>query len=268
MVMEGGGGSRSSLPALQLVAEGEVLIGLTLNDLDLFILILALFLLHGGGGGGRGSGGRGRGPVRLRCGGRGNVHRDRGNSLAGGRASVDGNIRLRRGSQLSVLGDTKDLIDVDVAAVLLDLRVVDEEGILISSVLLPDGIASVARDDNDGVLAVDLGGTKADFLTRDEVAATLVDDTSVQGAELVGRGLVGSGNGVTVVASLDGVLASTISSESTLEEKGESKGNGGFSEHGGNRQLGGGRLRKTTARFNQERLSVKNVSSVDDGGRL
>lgn len=229
MVMEGGGGSILSLPALQLVAEGEVLIGLALNDLNLFVLFIALLLLHRGG---RGSGGRGRGLVRLGCRGGGNVHRDRGNGLTGGRTSVDGNIGLGRRGQLSVLGDTKDLIDVDVAAVLLDLRVVDEEGILVSSVLLPDGAASVARDNDDGVLAIDLGGAKANFLAGDEVAATLVDDTSVQGTELVGRGLVGSGNGVTVVASLDGVLASTVSSESTLEEKGESKGNGGFGEHG------------------------------------
>lgn len=182
VVMDGGGG-RSILGfvlvAGELVTEGEVLIGLALNNLNLFVLILAFLIL-------RSNGRRGGGPVRFRCRGRGNVHGDRGNGLAGWGSSVDGNIRLRRRGELAILGNTENLIDVDVAAVLLDLGVVDEEGILISSSRLPDGVAAVARDNDDGVLAVDLCSAKANFLAGNEVVATFVNNTSVQRTELVG----------------------------------------------------------------------------------
>lgn len=216
----------ASLEVHQLIAEGEIFISLALDDLNLFKFILALFLLR--------CGSCGRGPLRCRGGGRrdrGNVHGDRRNGLARGRAGVDGHIGLGRG--VRGLGNTENLVNVDVLATLLNLGVVCVEGILVSSVLLPDGIAGVARDDDDGILAVDLSGAKANLLTGNKVAAAFVNDTSVEGTKLVGRGLVGSGNAVTVIACLDGVLASTVSSVGTLEEEGKgSNGKGGFGEHG------------------------------------
>ena len=99
VVMDGGGGrSILGLVAGELVTEGEVLIGLALNNLDLFVLILAFLILR--------SNGR-RGPVRLRCG--GNIDGDRGNGLAGWGPSVDGDIRLRRRGELAILGNTENL---------------------------------------------------------------------------------------------------------------------------------------------------------------
>lgn len=208
---------------LQFVAEGEILIGLAFNDLDLFKLILAFLLFRAG------CGGSNLGGLWCRDGLRSN--RDRGNSLAGGRAGVDGDIR--DGRRVQNLRYTENLVNVDVAAFLCDLGVVLVEGFDVSSSCLPDGVASVAGDDDDGLLAVNVGGGEADFLTGNQVVTALVDDTSVQGTELVGRDVVGSGNAVTVVARLDGVLARTFSSGSPVEEKGErSKGNGGFGEHG------------------------------------
>jgi hypothetical protein len=225
---------------LQFVTEGEILVGLAFNDLDLFILILALLLVNC----------RGSNLGRLWCRGGSRRDGDRGNGLAGGRTGVDGHIRNGRGVQGG--GDTENLVDVDVAALLCDLRVVLVEGVDVSSSLLPDGVASVAGNDNDGLLAVNLGGGKANLLTGNKVVAALVDDTGVESTELVGRDAVGSGNAVAVVARLDGVLASTLSSGSPVEEEGErGKSNGGFGEHGWNRRLGSGRLGKTTAKFNQ-----------------
>jgi hypothetical protein len=78
-----------------------------------------------------------------------------------------------------------NLVNVDVAALLCDLGVVLVEGIDISSSLLPDGIASVTGDDDNDLLAVNIGGGKADFLPGHKVVAALVDDTSVEGTELV-----------------------------------------------------------------------------------
>jgi hypothetical protein len=108
--------------------------------------------------------------------------------VSGSSGGRNGSTRERTGGggrNLDLVGDAKDLADVDVAAVVINLGVVGVENSGVQAVVGCNILTGVISGDSVSGGAVFAGITKAELASRDEVSAVLVDDASVNGRELV-----------------------------------------------------------------------------------
>lgn len=215
-----GGGSR----ALEVLAEGEILIARSVHDLVLLRAFLAVLFLLVGRSLRRCSSWLGRGDRRSVN----RRSRDRDN-FAGRGTSVDGDAGY--GGRTDAIADAEHLAEIDVGALGVDLRVVAVEDGAVDTVVVPDSAAGVAVGDGVGVGAVFTFGSEADGLAGDEVAAGRVDLAGVHSSQLVGGHIVCGRDAVANVAFLDSVGASASSSKGHLCNAGNGKKAGGVSEH-------------------------------------
>ena len=194
---------------LDLVAPREILVVL----LNLLVLIVDGSRGRSIWGRGRGIWSRSRGLGRGR--GRSHVVLLRGVRL--GLASVGGSGGSRdSGGRLVAIsgdrrdldraGDTEDLADVNVVAVLVDLRVVGREDGGVQAVHGSDTLAGVVLLDDVGLAAVLALVAEADLVAGDEVTANVVDDTPVDSGQLEGGDIFSGGDAVANVILLDNVV--------------------------------------------------------------
>jgi len=225
--------------ALEILAEGEVLVAGAVDDLVLLLVLAALNIVlllgdtgvgrsrgFGGAGTGAGTGAGDGGSVHRGCGG------DRG-SLAGRGTSVDGHVG--DGRRADFVTNAKNFADVDVGAFFVDLGVVAVEDGAVDTVVVPDSAASIALLDDVGVRAILSFGGEADGIANNEVAAGFIDLASVNSTQLVRGDVVCGRDAVADVTGLDGVGARAFCSVGNLCEAGhacDGEKAGGVSEHG------------------------------------
>jgi len=133
---------------------------------------------------------------------------------------------------LDSAGSTQNLSNVNVGAVLIDLRVVRIENGVVNARHGGDPITSVIQLHDIGSRAVLALPTKAKAGTGLKVVARCINGVNVDYRELVGRNIVCSRDAVANITVLNGVSTSARLCEDELSDKrdGEETSNG-FDEH-------------------------------------
>jgi len=150
----------------------------------------------------------------------------------GGRDGGSRNGTTRRGRDLDSVGSAQDLSNVNVAAILVDLRVVHVENGAVNAICPRDIVTIVVLLHDVGGRAVLACPAKANTSTRHEIVAPRVNCVDVDYRELVGRYRLHSGNAVANITFLNGVTASARLSGDELSDKRDGEdGSNGFGEH-------------------------------------
>lgn len=125
------------------------------------------------------------------------------------------------------------LSNVNVAAVLIDLRVVFIENGIVDACGGGDHVAIIVLLDYISSRAVLSLPSKAVTLANDKVVTCIIDDSDIDDSKLVGGNTVGCRDTVTDIASLSSVRASAglCGNELCHEGQGEDSSNC-FGEHG------------------------------------
>lgn len=105
---------------------------------------------------------------------------------------------------------TAYLANIHVIAARVQLGVVLVEKRDVDAIAGSDNVAVVAVRDDVGVRTVGAHPAETELLARDEIGAVGVDLAGVDGRELVGGDVLGSGDAVTVFALLHGVCARAL----------------------------------------------------------
>jgi hypothetical protein len=178
----------------------------------------------------RSRGGCGR---RRRWDGTGSVFRGRGlvgvgsyggSGNSGGRSvAVSGG-----GGNLNFFGNAKDLANVDVVARLVNLRVVGVQNGLVQSVRSSNSLAGVVSLNDVSRAAVLLFVAQTDRVAWNEVGASIINNTTVDSRELVGRDVLCGTDAVANIALLDLVFTSASTRvDGECEEGGNDEQSGG-----------------------------------------
>jgi len=110
---------------------------------------------------------------------------------------------------LDGVADAKNLADVNVRALRINLRVVEREQRAVDGVRGCDVFAGVIRTDDIRCLAILAGGAKAEGVSRDEVAAGRVDGR-VDRCKLICGDVICGRDTVADVTLHDGVRARAV----------------------------------------------------------
>jgi len=139
-----------------------------------------------------------------------------------------------RGDQ-TLIGDAKNLTNIDVRAIRVDLGVVVAKNGSVDGESVGDLRAAIVSLNNVGALAIFSLSSQADLLARNKVGATSIYGREVDGRELVGGGIVSGGDLVAVITLNDGVCTSAGSGGGELCDKREGcdGGNKDTGEHDG-----------------------------------
>jgi hypothetical protein len=130
----------------------------------------------------------------------------------------------------AMVGHANDLVDVQVGAIMVQLRVVVEKRGEMNAVGVGHFVASVIWLDLIYLLAVLALYPQAQPLSRHEIR-TLRVDLRVRNDELIEGNVLGMTYRVTNITSLDGIVTRARMSENGRERRRQDQGNEGRKEH-------------------------------------
>lgn len=130
----------------------------------------------------------------------------------------------------AMVGHANDLVDVQVGAILIQLRVVVEKRREINAVGLGHFVASVIWLDLIYRLAVFALFREAQLLSGHKIRTHRVD-LRIQDDELIEGNILGLTYRVASITSLDGIIMRARMSENGRERRGQDQGNKGRKEH-------------------------------------